>query len=133
MELHLKTIGIVSIALSLIHLDFPKRFNWKAELKTLSLINRQLMEVHTFFIGLILFLSGLLCYFLADEIVGTHLGRQLSLGFFLFWGCRLYFQFFVYSPLLWKGKKFETTVHVLFSLLWTYFTTVFFLIFIGTR
>lgn len=131
MEIHLKIIGILLIALSLVHLSFPKRFNWRTELATLSLINRQLMKVHTFFIGFILILMGIFCVSLSGEIVQTHLGRQISLGLFLFWGCRLYFQFFVYSPFLWKGKKFETVVHILFSFLWAYFTLVFLLIYLG--
>ena len=49
MEIHLKIIGTLLIALALIHLVFPKYFNWKTELQSLSLINRQMMSIHTFF------------------------------------------------------------------------------------
>lgn len=129
MELHLKIIGFILVLLAAIHLIFPKYFNWKQELSSLSLINKQVMYVHTFFIALIVLLMGILCICCATDMVNTTLGRQVSFGLFVFWGCRLIFQFFVYSPTLWKGKVFETAVHIVFSLLWAYLTTVFFLIY----
>jgi hypothetical protein len=129
MELHLKITGYLLILLALVHLIFPKYFNWGKELASLSLINKQLMYVHTFFIALIVFLMGVFCVYSSSDIIYTKLGRQLSLGLFIFWATRLAFQFYVYSPNLWKGKLFESTVHVLFSLLWIYFTTVFFLVY----
>ena len=129
MELHLKIIGFILVLLAAIHLIFPKYFNWKQELSSLSLINKQVMYVHTFFIALIVLLMGILCICCATDMVNTTLGQQVSFGLFVFWGCRLIFQFFVYSPTLWKGKVFETAVHIVFSLLWAYLTTVFFLIY----
>ena len=113
------------MALALIHLAFPKYFNWKEELKSLSLITSQMMTVHTFFIALVVFLMGLLCLTSAIEIIETTLGKTISLGFGIFWSIRLFIQFFGYSTDLWKGKPFETTVHILFSLLWTYLSVVF--------
>lgn len=125
MELHLKTIGILLIALGLAHGFFPKYFNWKVELQSLSLINRQMMTVHTFFISLVLFLMGLLCLTSTTELIETKLGKTISLGFGIFWTVRLFIQFFGYSPDLWRGKTFETTMHVLFSIFWTYLSVLF--------
>lgn len=116
------------VALAFLHLLFPQRFRWKDELGTLSLINRQLMYVHTFFIALMVLLMGTLCLLSGEALLTTTLGRQLSFGLFLFWFLRLLFQFFVYSPSLWRGKRFETTVHILFALLWTYFSAVFLMV-----
>ena len=121
------------ILLALIHLIFPRYFKWRDDLSGITLINRQLMYVHTFFIGMVVFLMGMLCVYAASEMLQTKLGRILSFGLFLFWLTRLYFQFFVYSPELWKGKRFETIVHVLFSCLWIYFTAVFLLAFLSTQ
>lgn len=129
MEQHLKVIGTLLIALAFIHVAFPRYFNWKQELASVSMVNKQLMYVHTFFIGLVVFGMGVFCLYAADELVSSKLGRLLSLGLFIFWGTRLFFQFFVYSPKLWRGKAFETAVHILFSLLWIYFTIVFFLVY----
>ena len=130
MELHLKIIGVILIALAFIHTAFPKYFNWKKELPSLSPINNQMLYVHTFFLAITVFLMGLLCFFCSDDIINTHLGKQLSLGLFIFWGLRLIFQFFVYSPKLWKGKTFETAMHIILSLLWIYLTTIFLLLYL---
>lgn len=125
MEVQLKIIGVLLMALASIHIFFPKYFNWKEELKPLSLINRQMMTVHTFFIGFVVFLIGLLCLTSTTDLTQTKLGKTISLGLGIFWGTRLTFQLFVYSPKLWKGKTFETTIHVVFTILWTYLTGIF--------
>ena len=69
MDLHLKIIGILLITLALVHIVFPKYFNWEKELGSLSLINRQMMTVHTFFIALMIFLMGLLCLTSSNELI----------------------------------------------------------------
>ena len=130
MYFHLKIIGVVLIALAMIHIIFPKYFNWSKELSSLSLINRQMMTVHTFFIALTVFLIGLLCLTSSDELLNTVLGKKISLGLGIFWLVRLFVQFFVYSHLHWKGKRFETTVHILFSFLWTYLSVIFILVYL---
>lgn len=128
MELHLKIIGTLLVILSFIHIVFPRYFNWSKELSGLSLINRQMIYVHTFFIALVLFLMGVLCITSSTEIVGTVLGHRIAFGLGIFWLIRLLIQFFGYSHKLWKGKVFETTIHIIFSAFWAYLTIVFFTI-----
>ena len=129
MEIHLKIIGILLIILALIHVIFPKYFNWKDDLKPMSLINRQMMHVHTFFIALTVLLMGILCFTSSEELIKSHLGKRISLGLGVFWFIRLLFQFFVYSSIHWKGRKFETLVHILFSLLWVYLSFIFLMVY----
>lgn len=129
MTFHLYIIGAIQIVLALIHAGFPRKFKWRDECGTMSLINRQMMYVHTFFLALGLLLMGILCLTSANDLVATPLGKKISLGFGIFWLFRWIFQFFVYKSELWKGKTFETTVHILFALLWTYFSAIFFLIY----
>lgn len=130
MYIHLKIIGILLITLAVIHIPFPKYFKWRTELKHLSLINRQMMTTHTFFIALTVFLMGLLCLTCSEELLATNFGRKIALGLSIFWSIRLFFQFFIYSSKLWKGKRFETIMHFVFSILWIYLSVIFFLIFI---
>ncbi|WP_439882168.1 hypothetical protein ACSX1A_03185 [Pontibacter sp. MBLB2868] len=131
MELHFKIIGVILITLALVHVIFPRYFNWAEELKPLSLINRQMMSVHTLFVALAVFLMGLLCLTSAAELVNTGLGRKISLGLGVFWLVRLYIQFFGYSAELWKGKRFETSVHILFSFIWSYLSVAFLAAYFG--
>jgi len=125
MILHFRIIGALLLVLAMSHVVFPRYFRWNEELKPLSLINRQIMTIHTFFIALTVFLLGLLCLSAAGELVETALGRKISLGMGVFWGTRLVIQFVGYSSELWKGRTFETVVHILFSLLFTYMSVVF--------
>jgi len=132
MILLIQIMGYGLILLAIIHAIFPKVFNWKNELTSLSLVNQQLMTVHTFFIGLVIFLIGLLCITSAPELISTALGKKVSLALAVFWGFRLLAQLFWYSPKLWKGKPLETGIHILFIVLWTSVTAVFCLAASGT-
>lgn len=125
MEIHFKAAGVLLLLLAGLHAIFPKYFKWEAELRSLSLINRQMFCVHTFFIALSLLLMGLLCLTSAQELTTTPLGRKISLGFVIFWMARLVIQFFGYSAELWKGKRLETVLHIIATLLWIYFCWVF--------
>ena len=129
MELHLKIIGFCLICLGLVHAIFPRQFNWKQELSSLSIINREMMYVHTFFIAFTLFLIGLLCLTSSTELISTTFGKRVSLGLGVFWTLRMLIQFFVYSSTTWKGKRMETIIHILFSIFWTYLSAVFILIY----
>jgi hypothetical protein len=131
MELYLKIAGILLILLAFIHISFPKYFNWKGELSTLSIINRQMMYFHMFFIALVVFLMGLLCLTSSKELLTSALGKRISLGLGIFWIVRLIVQFVGYSSKTWKGKPFETYMHVLFSALWVFISSVFILTYIA--
>ena len=125
MEIHIKIIGIILIPLALVHIIFPKYLKWKKELKSLSLINQEIMKVHTFFVALVVFLIGLLCLTSSNELISTELGKKVSLGIGIFWSFRLLTQFFGYSSKLWKGKTMETIIHIIFIVLWTYLSYIF--------
>lgn len=125
MAIHFKIIGILLMILALMHIFFPKYFNWKEELKALSLINRQMMKVHMFFIAFVVLLIGLLCFTSVTDLTQTKLGKTISFGLGVFWATRFFFQLFIYSPKLWKGKTFETIIHIVFIFLWTYLSGVF--------
>ncbi|UIR56917.1 hypothetical protein LZQ00_03660 [Sphingobacterium sp. SRCM116780] len=122
---HLHIIGFILIVLGFIHMIFPKYFNWKEELKSLSLINKEMMMIHTFFIAIAVILMGTLCLSSAQELVQTSLGKRICFGMGIFWILRLIIQFFGYSSKLWKGKHLETIVHIVFSCLWLYLSIIF--------
>ncbi|RYY53119.1 MAG: hypothetical protein EOO09_19115 [Chitinophagaceae bacterium] len=125
MALHLKIAGAILVFLALVHVVFPIYFKWKEELQRISLINRQLIQVHTFFIALTVFLMGLLALSYPDELQQAGMGTGICLALGLFWSVRFVIQFTGYSSRLWKGKRFETIVHVLFAFIWAYLSFVF--------
>jgi hypothetical protein len=125
MDLQLKIAGCLMLLLALSHVAFPKYFRWKKDFAAVSLVNRQMMYIHTFFIALLLLLIGLLCLTSADDLLHTRLGHRIALGLGIFWGIRLVLQFWGYSAVHWRRKGFETFVHILFVVLWTYLSVVF--------
>jgi hypothetical protein len=128
MVTQLKVIGFFLIILALLHAGFARYFDWRREFAPISLINRQMMYVHTFFVAFTVLLMGVLCLTSAPELVGTPLGRKVALGCGVFWLARLLTQFVGYSSELWRGKRFETIVHVVFAAGWVYLSAVFVLV-----
>jgi hypothetical protein len=122
----LKIAGVLLIGLSLMHVFFGRRFAWAEELPRLSLLNRQMFQVHCFFIALTVGLMGLLALGWSELLVTpSPLARVIAAGLTIFWCCRLVFQWMVYDWTLWRGRSFETTMHWLFTALWMFLTTVF--------
>ena len=81
LSFQLKIVGASLLLLAGAHAFFPRRLNWKEELGRVSSLNRQVFQIHCFFIGLILFLFGLLSLCFA---VGLH--RVLRSGRGSIWG-----------------------------------------------
>jgi hypothetical protein len=125
MSIHLHIVGIILLLLAVLHVFFPRYFGWREELAPLSLLTRQIFYVHYLFISLTVGLMGVLTLSSSDELLATPIGRRILFGLGLFWLARLFCQFFVYSPSLWRGKRFETAIHLLFTALWIYLSATF--------
>lgn len=125
LTLHLQLCGAALLLLCLLHFVFPRRFRWGEDLAQLTLLNRQIFYVHTFFVGLVLVMMGLpLVIEPQSWLERTRAGQWVAGGFTIFWGLRLFIQWFGYSSTLWRGKPFETLVHLAFTLLWSYLTLI---------
>lgn len=125
MLIHLRICGLLLLLLAGMHAGFPRKFRWREECFSMSLLNRQMMYIHTLFIAVILLLMGLLCVAEAEDLLTTRLGAVFCRGIMAFWMLRLCVQLFGYSPALWRGRRFETGAHVAFTGLWTYLSAVF--------
>ena len=125
-DLHLKVVGTLLLALGLAHSMFGRYFQWKKELAQLSLLTRQIFLVHCFFIALLVTMVGACSLFYTDALLGSGaLSRVVLTGFVVFWLSRLGFQFFVYDPAIWRGRKFYTAMHVIFSIFWIYVVAIY--------
>jgi len=125
-ELHLRVVGVLLLALVALNLYVPRRFNWRGELATISLLNRQIFQVHAAFICVILVMFAALALLYPRELLEpTPLARAILAGLAAFWLLRLLTQWFVYDPRLWRGRRFETIVHLVFTGVWTYFAATF--------
>lgn len=125
MILHLHIIGVLLLILAVAHAYFPRYFQWRKEFAGLTLLTQQVFFVHHAFIGITVGLMGLLTLLHAPELISTLLGNRICLGFSVFWSIRALCQVFVYSPSLWRGKTFETALHVLFLAFWIYMAVIY--------
>lgn len=122
----LKVAGCGLIALALLHVPISQKLRWREEARQMSETNGSIFLVHAFFICVVLLLMGLPCVFESSLFLEpTRAGRWLCWSLAGFWALRLYCQWFVYPASLWRGKRMETAMHGLFSVIWFMLTGLF--------
>jgi hypothetical protein len=123
---NLRLVGVLMAGLVVLNLFVPGRFRWRDELSRVSLLNRQIFQIHAIFLVLILGLLSALLLTSADALLErTRLARALLIGLTVFWGLRMLAQWFYYSPEVWRGNRLHTAMHYAFSAMWIYVTSVF--------
>lgn len=122
----LRLAGVLLLLLAAVNLYVPKRFAWADELQRLSLLNRQIFVVHAGFIVLMILLMAALTLALPRDLMApSRLSRALLAGMGLFWLVRLLVQWFVYDSRIWRGHRFYTAMHYVFTAVWIYFSATF--------
>lgn len=124
--LHLRIVGVLMALLVVVNLVVPYRFHWRDEMARLSLLNRQIFQAHSIFIVLTLALFSALLLTSSDALLEhTRLSRAILIGLTIFWTLRMLMQWCFYSPDVWRGNRFHTAMHHVFSLIWIYVATTF--------
>ena len=122
----LQIVGVLLMVLGLSHVFFNRFFGWERELAPVSLLTRKIFFVHTFFIGLGVVMAGLGSLIYAALLLEPSvLSRAILAGMVTFWLCRLLAQWFAYDTAIWRGDRFRTAMHVVFSALWIYVTATY--------
>jgi len=128
---NLRAVGVFMGALALLNLLVPRHLRWREDLQRVSLVNRQIFEVHALFLVLILAMFSALLLTSSDALLEpSRLSRLMLGGLTIFWGARMLAQWFYYSPATWRGDRFRTAAHYGFSAAWIYVTAVFALAFV---
>jgi hypothetical protein len=123
---HLRIVGVLMALLVVVNLFVPGRLRWREETARLSLVNRQIFQVHSIFIVLTLALFSALLLTSSETLLQpTRLSRAVLIGLTIFWGARMLVQWFFYSPDIWRGNRFNTVMHYVFSAAWVYVTGIF--------
>jgi len=124
--MHLRVVGVLLMGLGLSHVFFSRVFGWERELARVSLLTRRIFLVHTFFIGLGVTMAGAASFLYARALLEPGaLSRAILAGMAAFWLCRLLAQWFAYDAAIWRGNRFRTWMHVVFSALWIYVTATY--------
>ncbi|HJZ11125.1 MAG TPA: hypothetical protein VJ521_03190, partial [Acidobacteriota bacterium] len=121
LEILIKIAGTLLLLLAATHCLFPKILDWKKELAYLSVLNRQIFLVHTFFIVLVLLGFGVLSLFCTDDLMAPQrLSRTILGGMAGFWFLRLIVQLFIYDSRLWRKNRSRTAAHLLLTAFWSF-------------
>jgi hypothetical protein len=122
----LRVAGAGLVLLALAHIPMSRELRWREEATRMSAQNESIFHVHTFFVCVMLAVMGARALFAPEIFIepGTA-AAWLSWTYALVWALRLYVQWFVFPQALWRGKRFETAMHVLFTVIWTALTVLF--------
>ena len=126
LPLLLRITGAGLILLALLHVPIGRKLAWREQAARMSGENAAIFQVHNFFVCVVLVMMGLPG--LLDPVVFIEKSRAalwVSWSICGFWLLRLYCQWFVYRPKLWRSKHLETIMHFVFTLVWIYLLVVF--------
>lgn len=106
MESLIKAGGIYNIALVIFHLLFWRIFNWKEDLRSLSFLNRAIMQVLNLSLTFAFVIFSYISLVHTNELISTHLGKILLILMALFWFARAVQQVVFFKLKNWVSMAF---------------------------
>lgn len=85
--------GVYCVGFAIFHGCFWRLFNWKNELRKISVANRAIMQIANLRLIYFFLFVAYFCFFYTHELATTPLGRSFLAGIALFWFGRLIEQF----------------------------------------
>jgi len=85
--------GVHSLFFALFHAYFWKLFDWKNDLKSISIANRAIIQIINLRLIYIFLGIGVVCFVFPRELLSSKLGNVFLLGISLFWLGRTIEQF----------------------------------------
>ena len=115
-ELHiylLRFVAVGQIALVPLNVVLPRLLNWKPDLDRMSLLVREIFQIHAVFITLTVAIWGVLTWKFAERWVTNpdELSSWVCCALALFWGLRCVMQWTHYSASHWRGQPGRTLIH----------------------
>ncbi len=114
MELLIKIGGIYNIILVIFHLLFWRIFNWKEDLRSLSVLNRAIMQVVNLSLTFVFVIFSYISLAHTKELISTSLGNSLLSLMAIFWLARS-----IEQVIFFKLKHWGSVAFLLFFLLGT--------------
>lgn len=106
MELLIKAGGIYNIVLVIFHLLFWHIFNWKEDLRSLSFLNRAIMQVLNLSLTFAFVIFSYISLVHTKELISTSLGQSLLGLIALFWLARSVEQVVFFKLKNWRSIAF---------------------------
>jgi len=112
LELLIQAGGIYSLGFVIFHLLFWRIFDWDRDLRSLSFLNRAIMQVVNLSLTFVFAIFGAISLLHTRELLETPLGHSLTLLIAMFWLFRAILQ-----PLFFKLKHWSSVVFLAVFLL----------------
>ncbi len=106
MELLIKAGGIYNIVIVIFHLLFWRIFNWKEDLRSLSFLNRAIMQVLNLSLTFAFVIFSYISLVHTKELISTSLGQSLLGLIALFWLARSVEQVVFFKLKNWRSIAF---------------------------
>lgn len=109
----LRAAAVGQLLLVPLNLALPRLLNWKPELERVSLLVREIFEVHAVFITIVCGMFGVLTWRFAERWVSApdDFSRWFCGAIAGFWGLRCVMQWTHYSASHWRGHRERTLIH----------------------
>ena len=101
---------IYNIGFIIFHITFWKLFQWNKELKKVSFVNRQVMQIFNICLIVIFLIMALISVFFQNEIIATKLGISVIIMFSAFWFLRALQQIYFFG----FRSVFSTVLTIIF-------------------
>ena len=111
METLIKLGGIYNIVLVVFHLLFWRVFNWGDDLRSLTFLNRAIMQVVNLSLTFVFVIFAYISLMHSTELLTTHLGKSLLMSITVFWFFRAILQ-----PMFFKLKHWGSVAFMFFFL-----------------
>jgi hypothetical protein len=109
----LRFVAAGQLALVPLNLLLPRLVNWKPDVDRMSLLVREIFQIHAVFITLTVAIWGVLTWRFAERWVTApdELSSWLCVALAMFWGLRCVMQWTHYSAAHWRGQRGRTVIH----------------------
>ena len=106
METLIKLGGIYNIILVVFHLLFWRIFNWNDDLRSLSFLNKQTMQVLNLSLTIVFVIFAYISLVHTNELLVTPIGKSLLFSMALLWFARTAMQAVFYKLKHWGSIAF---------------------------
>lgn len=102
----IKLGGAYNIVLIVFHLMFWRLFDWRSDLRSLTFLNRAVMQVLNISLIAVFVIFAYISLAHTDELLTTCLGRTMLAGMALFWAARTVQQAVFFKLRTWASRAF---------------------------
>jgi hypothetical protein len=113
LEFLLRLGALVQIGVAILDLALIRIMKWQSDLDRVSLLVREVFQIHIYFLAITLAVFGVLTWRFAAEIAtASHpLCVWLAITIGTFWAIRSVMQWSHYSAVHWRGDRLRTGIH----------------------